>query len=170
MWTIFYWLFCFRKLPKEYKEIYDEIYTKYKFNNGLVLEPKLEKSDPHGFDYTPLSWSDFLKLREAARISADNIGYPVYLVGSVLRRCAPRDIDISVIIPVREYQEMFGILPTKQEDFGQYLANVINKTFDQLSELHTCLIKTHHLDIKVCPDTWWKEKDKMLLASPKNNN
>lgn len=133
-------------------------------------EPILGKNEPHGFDYTPITWEDFLKLREAARISADNIGYPIYLVGSALHKYVPRDIDISVIIPLNEYQLMFGKLPTEQCDFPKYLENVVHKTFDKLQELYFCLINTHNVDIKICPDTWWKEKDKMLLASPKNND
>ena len=131
-------------------------------------EPILGKGEPHGLDYNRITWADFLRIRDAAKIAANNIGYPVYLVGSALRKYHPRDIDISVIIPLKDYEEMFGKLPTEQYQFGSYLGNVINKTFNALQELHFCLIETHHLDIKVCPDIWWPEKDKMLLAAPNN--
>ena len=129
-------------------------------------EPILEKNEPHAFDYTPITWSDFLKIRNAAQIAANNIDWPVYLVGSALSKPNPRDIDISIIIPSPIYQFKYGLLPERQEDFAKYLANVFYKSFEDLKELHTCLIDTHHLDIKVCPDTWWPEKDKMLLAYP----
>lgn len=133
-------------------------------------EPILEKNQPHGFDHTPIFWEDFLKIRNAAKIAANNIGYPIYLVGSALYKDLPRDIDISVIIPLDDYEKMFGKLPDNQDDFNSYLSNVFTKTFDNLQELHFCLFKTHHLDIKVCPNTWWVEKDKMLLAAPNNDS
>lgn len=132
-------------------------------------EPILGKNEPHGFDYKPITWEDFLKIRNAAQIAANNIGYPVYLVGSALSKPIPRDIDISVIIPIDKYEEMFGKLPNDMDKFESYLTNVFNTSFDIISELHVCLMSTHHLDIKVCPDTWWKEKDKMLLVEPNNN-
>lgn len=164
---ILYGHFNFDKLPDEYREIYDGVYVRNVLK-GDFIEPELEKSEPHGFDYTPITWGDFLKIRNAAQLAANNIGYPVYLVGSSLSKPNPRDIDISVIIPLHAYFKMFGPLPKRQEDFAQYLANVFNKTFEDLKDLHTCLIDTHHLDIKICPDIWWKDKDKMLLASPIN--
>jgi hypothetical protein len=131
-------------------------------------EPILGKAEPHGFDYTPIPWSDFLKLRNAAKIAANNIGYPVYLVGSSLSKDIPRDIDVSIIIPLKDYEKMFGQIPDNQEDIFIYMADIWNKTFDKVEELHLCLIETHHLDIKICPDIWWQDKDKLLLASPDN--
>ena len=156
------------KLSGEYREIYDEMYVR-DILRGNFIEPELEKNESHGFDYTPISWADFLIIRNAAKIAANNIGYPVYLVGSALSKPNPRDIDISVIIPLRVYLKMFGPLPKRQEDFDKYLADAFYKTFEDLEALHTCLIETHHLDIKVCPDVWCKDKDKMLLASPNIN-
>ena len=129
-------------------------------------EPILGKAEPHGYDYTPISWEDFLKLRNAAKIAANNIGYPVYLVGSSLSKSLPRDIDISVIIPLKDYEKLFGKIPEKLEDIYVHMANAWNKSFNSIQDLHFCLIETHHLDIKICPDTWWKDKDKLLLASP----
>ncbi len=132
------------------------------------MEPILGKADPHGFDYTPITWSNFVELRNAAKIAANKIGYPIYLVGSALSKGTPRDIDISVIIPLEDYEKMFGEIPTNQQDIYALMADVYSKTFDKLVDLHTCLIETHHLDIKICPDTWWPLKDKMLLAEPTN--
>lgn len=131
-------------------------------------EPILGKADPHGSDYTPIKWSDFLKIRKAAQTAADLIGYPVYLVGSALYKDIPRDIDISVIMPEADYITKFGPYPDDQDGWGLYLAWVHNITFDLIDSLHFCLIGTHHLDIKVCPDTWWPDKEKMLLASPRD--
>lgn len=131
-------------------------------------EPILGKADPHGFDYTPIKWSDFQKLKRAAQTAADNIGYPVYLVGSALYKDPPRDIDVSVIVPYGDYLARFGPLPNTQDGWALYLAMVHNNTFDEIAALHFCLMGTHHLDIKVCPDIWWPNKEKWLLASPRN--
>ena len=133
-------------------------------------EPILGKLEPHGFDYTPITWDNFLKIRNAAKIAANNIGYPIYLVGSSLTKNIPRDIDISIIIPLNDYEKMFGVLPTKQDDMCEYLTNVWNNTFEKIEDLHFCLFETYHLDIKICPDNWWVDKDKMLLAAPDNKN
>jgi len=130
-------------------------------------EPILGKAEPHGFDYQPMKWNAFLKLRESAQKVANSFGYPVYLVGSVLYKEVPRDIDISIIIPLEKYQEMFGKLPEKQEIYAYYLGRVINKAFEYTKDLYFCI--DYHLDIKVCPDTWWTEKPKMLLAEPNKN-
>lgn len=135
----------------------------------IMNEPILGKAELHDFDYTPISWYDFLKLRNAAKTAANNIGYPVYLVGSSLSKSLPRDIDISVIIPLKDYEKIFGKIPEKLDDIYVYMANIQNKCFEKIEDLHFCLIDTHHLDIKICPDTWWQDKDKMLLASPDIN-
>lgn len=130
------------------------------------MEPILGKSHSHGWDYKPITWDNFLKLRDAAQKTADEGGYPVYLVGSALYKEIPRDIDLSVIIPLAKYEKMFGKLPEKQEDYGWYLGYVSEKAFKFTHHLYFCI--DYHLDIKVCPDTWWPDKPKMLLASPKS--
>jgi len=47
----------------------------------------------------------------------------------------------------------------------KYLYDVFHKSFEHIKHLHFCI--DYNLDIKVCPDTWWPEKPKMLLAEPK---
>ena len=128
-------------------------------------EPILGKARPHGYDYKPITWGAFLKLKESAQKVADKFGYPVYMVGSSLYKEIPRDIDISVIMPLDKYEEMFKKLPEKQEYYGAYLGRVIETSFEHIKDLYFCI--DYHLDIKVCPDTWWTEKPKMLLAEPK---
>ncbi len=128
-------------------------------------EPVLGKARPHDFDYKPITWGAFLKLKESAQKVADKFGYPVYLVGSALYKEIPRDIDVSIIIPLEKYEEMFKKLPEKQEYYGAYLGRVIEISFEYVKDLYFCI--DYHLDIKVCPDTWWTEKPKMLLAEPK---
>lgn len=129
-------------------------------------EPILGKAGPHGYDHQFVTLEAILALKEAAQLAADSIGYPVYLVGSVLYKEIPRDIDISIIIPLKKYEEMFKPLPIKQEYYSTYLSRVITATFDYIKDLYFCI--DYHLDIKVCPDTWWPEKPKFLFTSPKN--
>lgn len=131
----------------------------------MPSEPILGKNKPHGYDYKPITWGAFLKLREAAQKTANASGYPVYLVGSALYKEIPRDIDVSVIMPLNKYEEMFGKLPEKQEDYSKYLLDVFHKAWWFACHLHFC-IDGYHLDIKVCPDAWWPDRPKMLLASP----
>ena len=138
---------------------------------GLIVsmnEPILGKAKPHGYDYKPITWGAFLKLKESAQEVADSFGYPVYLVGSALYKEIPRDIDISVIMPLNKYVELFGELPDKQEGYNFYLGYVFNKGFQYVKPLHFCI--DYYLDIKICPDIWWVEKPKMLLAEPKNTS
>jgi predicted nucleotidyltransferase len=129
-----------------------------------MREPILRKAEPHGYDYKPITWNAFIKLREASQKVADIIGYPVYLVGSALYKEIPRDIDISIIMPLNKFEEMFGELPEKQESYSVYLGWIYRKSFEYVKDLHFCI--DYHLDIKVCPDIWWTEKPKMLLAEP----
>lgn len=129
-------------------------------------EPILGKNKPHGYDYKPITWGAFLKIREAAQKVADSFGYSVYLVGSALYKEIPRDIDISVIMPLDKYEEMFEKLPKKQEYYSGYLGRVFHRSWEHTCHLHVCLMEEYHLDIKVCPDTWWPEKPKLLLAKP----
>jgi len=130
-------------------------------------EPVLSKREPRPDNYKPITWGAFLKLKEAAQKSANAFGYPVYLVGSALHKEVPRDIDISIILPLSEFEELFGNLPTEQKDYGWYLAHTIRKSCNQCNEiisLQFCI--EYNLDIKVCPDTWWTDKPKFLLAEP----
>ena len=132
-------------------------------------EPVLGKAEPHGYDHKPITWGAFLKLREAAQKVADSFGYPVYLVGSALHKEIPRDVDVSVIIPLDKYEELFKKLPEKQKYYSAYLGRVFHRSWQYTCHLHVCDIE-YHLDIKVCPNTWWIDKPKMLLAEPGNND
>ena len=130
------------------------------------LEPILTKDDPHALDYKLLGVDSLIKLQNAAQETADSWGYPVYLVGSAIYKIIPRDIDVSVIIPVDEYEKLFGPIPKTQDEFPQYLCDVFNKSFKYIEPLIFTLCGTHHMDVKVCPNVWWVEKEKILLAEP----
>lgn len=128
-------------------------------------EPVLDKSNPRPDHYRPITDEALKKLKIAAQRTADAVGYPVYLFGSVLYKEIPRDIDISVIIPLERYEQLFGKLPETQDDYGKYLGQVFHKSWWFTKHMHFSV--NYVLDIKVCPDTWWPEKQKKLLAAPK---
>jgi predicted nucleotidyltransferase len=112
-------------------------------------EPILGKSHPHPWDYKPIVWGEFLKLKNSCQKVSDALGYPIYLVGSALHKDIPRDIDISVIIPIEDYEKHFGKLPEKQEEFGEYLAKIMDEicfVYTELIDLQFCI--DYHLDIK----------------------
>ena len=134
-----------------------------------MSEPIFTKREPHKYDYKPMTWWMFLQLRVWAQGVASEIGYPVYLVGSALYRIVPRDIDVSVIMPLADYERLYGKLPEKQEDYSRYLLGVHDKTpriakyfFDGEDALGGKVT----FDFKICPDTWFREKPKLLLAEP----
>ena len=135
-----------------------------------MSEPVFTKREPRKYDYKPMTWWMFLQLREWAQGVANDMGYPVYLVGSVLYKIVPRDIDVSVIIPLADYEQKYGKLPEKQEEYSVYLRDVHNNTehiaryfFDGEDALGGKVT----FDFKICPDIWFKEKPKLLLAEPK---
>ena len=125
-------------------------------------EPILGKNEPHGDDYKSLKIKDYFELRNAAKKVHKKFGCPVYLVGSVLYKEKPRDIDISIIVPLKEYEMMFGKLPGNQDEYPEYLYNVFHESFDFVKDLYDCI--DYHLDIKVCPDSWWPEKEKICIT------
>lgn len=127
-------------------------------------EPILSKRKTRLGSYKPMTWESFLKLEEAAQKVANATEYPVYLVGSATYKELPRDIDISVIMPLEDFETLFGKLPEKQEYYSAYLNRVFHRSWPWVCHLHFCI--DYDLDIKVCPDTWWVERPKMLLAEP----
>jgi hypothetical protein len=136
-----------------------------------MSEPVFTKREPRINDYKPMTWEMFLDLRKWAQGVADSIGYPVYLVGSVLYKdVVPRDIDVSVIIPLNDYEKLYGKLPETQEGYSKYLGNVHDSTpniakyfFDGEDALGGKVT----FDFKICADNWFTDKPKLLLASPK---
>lgn len=135
------------------------------------MEPKLEKHphEPHR-DYKHMTWETFLTLREWAQEMANKEGYPVYLVGSVLWKTYPRDIDVSVVIPVVAFEERFGKIPDTQDGVNNYLAT--NKKLGEANVPYIINVQERlrwvtRIDLKFTPDTWWNYKDRMLLAQPK---
>lgn len=116
-------------------------------------------------DYKPMTWKKFIKLRQCAKNISEHTGYPIYLVGSTLLSDRPRDFDIVMIIPYEEYENMFG----KVDDKNVY--SVIGRAFNYFADpYYFQLINVLggfgkvSLDFKVYPDTWFVNKDKILLS------
>lgn len=125
--------------------------------------PILDKRPSHGYDYKPFTWSMFIKLREWAKSITDRTGWKVYLVGSTLEKELPRDIDVSVIMPFEEYERLYGKWPEDKIERNQYMYKVWEKNVKYYFEADEVL-EEGHIDLKFCPDTWWTDKDKLLLA------
>ncbi len=137
--------------------------------------PTLGKNSPNEiWDNRLMTWTRFLKLRAWAQGVADDNQAPVYLVGSVLKKRKPRDIDISVIFPVAVYEERYGKLPKckSAEHYHQLVKPIMDKAHQDPARLKAYWDAYFNVgrklgfDIKFCPDTWWTDKDKMLIATP----
>lgn len=145
-------------------------------------EPILGKhfAQPHR-DYKLLTWTRFLRLRKWAQRVADHEGAPVYLVGSALTKRIPRDLDVSIIVPHDRFVSQFGPIPREDPD-GQEHWDDPRSMANYMQRLHLYLFNTQpywkwmiemhlwmrftRIDLKICPDSWWPEKDKLLLAAP----
>lgn len=146
----------------------------------MAGEPILGKAhaEPHR-DYKPMTWVRFLRLRAWAQEVANQEHAPVYLVGSALTKTRPRDIDVSIILPHDRFVAQFGPIPPNAESAAEhrdvnYMPAYLAKLANYLGEPPRCY-KQHgmraiqrrtRLDLKICPDSWWPEKPKLLLASP----
>jgi predicted nucleotidyltransferase len=134
------------------------------------MEPIYDKhpSQPH-LDYKMMTWDLFLTIREWAQEVANIEGYPVYLVGSTLRKIYPRDIDIAIILPVEVFEERYGKIPDSKEDLDKYLSHP-NKVWSDKNPYWATLQERvrwiTRIDVKIAPDTWHTQQDKLLLAVP----
>lgn len=142
-------------------------------------EPILGKAhaQPH-HDHKLLTWRRFLLLRAWAQRVADHEQAPVYLVGSALTKSHPRDLDVSIILPHDRFVAQFGPIPRETVDGGPPYSDPKGMAA-YMSKLHHYLYEQRYpwwaqddgvrytrIDLKICPDSWWPEKDKLLLAAP----
>lgn len=130
----------------------------------MINTPIFTKREPRPYDYQQMTWGKFIKLREWAKQAAIEIGYPIYLVGSTLQKEIPRDFDVVITIPAKEFEQMFG--EVTEDNFGAILVkshhHFVKHYFDCIDTLgefgHT------PLDFKVYPDNWFVDEDKLLLS------
>lgn len=141
----------------------------------MAGEPILGKAhaQPHR-DYKLLTWTRFLRLRRWAQRVADHENAPVYLVGSALTKRRPRDLDVSIIVPHDRFVAQFGAIPEPLSPAMQQLMHETNIYLFSTRPYWKWMIEEHcymhysRVDLKICPDSWWPEKDKLLLASPQH--
>lgn len=134
-----------------------------------MIQPKYTKHEPQPqYDYHHMTWEMFLAIREFAQEVANQEGYPIYLVGSVLWKPYPRDVDMSMIMPIEDFEKRYGKLPDdeillkeyldKQEYWGSYGKYRL--------ECETRIRYATRIDFKIQPDVWFQGRDKILLAEP----
>jgi predicted nucleotidyltransferase len=134
-----------------------------------VIQPKYGKmhSQPQ-YDYHHMTWETFLTIRECAQEIANKEGYSVYLVGSVLFKAYPRDLDISMVMPVDDFENRYGKLPDDEESLKTYLDR---KEYWSSYAKYSLGIELRiryatRIDFKIQPDVWFENRDKILLAEP----
>lgn len=139
-------------------------------------EPILGKAPPDYRDGRPLTWKRFLVLREWAQRAGPAHGVSIYLVGSVLTKTRPRDVDVAVVWPVAEYVRLFGPIPPNSVSadatesptpMARYLYGVhatVAESFMRLCDpVFDARLRQIRVDIHFCPDTWWSDRDRLLL-------
>lgn len=138
-----------------------------------IKEVVLTKNDPDSRDYKEYTFKDFILIQNRAQEVADKIGYPVYLVGSAQYKHLPRDIDLAIIIPSDEYLERYNL----HEDAdtvvllpGNVMTIAWYADFENIKGLEQLNFEGYKIDLKICPDNWFVEKPKLLLAKPRSDN
>ncbi len=128
--------------------------------------PQFSKREPRPYDYQEMTWGKFIKLRKWAKKAVKEIGFPIYLVGSTLQKEKPRDFDIVIIIPEKQFEAMFGTL--REDNWAGLLVLSSNKYVKQYWECQECFGEPGFvpLDWKVYPDNWFVGEDRLLLAEP----
>jgi hypothetical protein len=125
-------------------------------------EPVLTKLPPNPKrDHKLMTWERFLRLRAWAQWIAWRQRCTVALVGSVLEKTVPRDIDVALIWPAAEFEAMFGstkYVAHNQAYRDKYASLYISA--QDLVEFDT------RIDVRLCPECWWPEKDRLVLATP----
>lgn len=146
----------------------------------MPMTPKYDKSPfAPQWEYRQPTWDMFLTIREWAQEVANIEGYPLYLVGSALVRMYPRDIDICMIMPLADFEGRYGKLPTASnadaewEKLKGYLdtGGYTDRDFNHESAPYTMTLDSRiryaqRIDFKFSPDTWFRDRDKLLLAEP----
>lgn len=140
-------------------------------------EPILGKSHPAPhWENKLVTWPRFLKLRAWAQRVADHEQAPVYLVGSALTKARPRDLDVSIILPHDRFVAQFGPMPDPLTPAMQDLLHrthvylYVTQPYWRWQTDMGCYLGFQRVDFRICPDSWWPEKDKLLLAAPKTES
>lgn len=113
-----------------------------------------------------MTWERFLALRRfAQKIVERDPEAQVYLVGSVLSKLRPRDVDISIVLPLKVYKQRYGHIPEPGTSEMTVHLNVVRSShLDEWVEAQRAVSHVTRCDLRYCPDTWWPEKDRLRLA------
>ena len=131
--------------------------------------PTYDKSAPAPqWEYHLMTWEMFLVVREWAQEVARAEGYPVYLVGSTLWKPYSRDLDIAILMPLEAFEARFGPIPRDEERRKAYLTRAEYARDGHLygMTLASRLMYAKRVDCKIQPDTWFPQRDRLLLATP----
>lgn len=138
--------------------------------SGNLPEPILGKHHPQPRrEHKVMTWPRLLALRAWAKEVATAEHANVYLVGSVLTKVRPRDIDIAVILPDDAFQERFGPVPSDPEKMKAYMHHIAEATGERCMDAQIVARWRTRIDVKFCPASWWSDKDRLLLASSTAN-
>lgn len=133
------------------------------------MQPNYGKSDyAPQWEYHKMTWETFLTIREWAQQVANAEGHPVYLVGSVLWKPYPRDLDISIIMPVKDFEARYGAIPDNESEMKAFLdkREYWSSWGGYQLKLQERIRFVSRVDIKITPDVWFADRDKLLLAEP----
>lgn len=127
-------------------------------------QPTFLKREPRPYDYQVMTWGKFIKLREWAKKASQRIGYPIYLVGSTLYKKVPRDFDVVIVIPEKEFEEKYGELT--EENWQGVLVKAYNHYVKEYFDCVDTLGQFGQvpLDFKVYPDNWFVNEDRLLIG------
>ena len=115
-----------------------------------IKEPILSKNESHPLDYKELTFKDFLIIQEVSQEVANKIGYAVYLK----LKNKSRKTDI------KKYDIKDG------DSAASCLGASWYGSFEDIVPLLTLGIEDYKIDLKITPNTWWTEKEKIILAKP----
>lgn len=133
------------------------------------LSPQYDKAEfAPQWEYHRMTWDMFLVVREWAQEVARQEGYPVYLVGSTLWKLDARDLDVAIVLPVRDFETRYGVVPVDPEKLKRY---VTTGAFNEQASLYQLNLAERiwfakRVDCKIHPDTWFNDRDRLLLATP----
>ncbi len=134
--------------------------------------PVLGKVPTTAKDYAPIPLETMEHLLNWARWVSVEAGAPVYLVGSVLHKPQPRDIDVAIIWPLDTFERLFEPVPREdsQAKWDWFWAAERVQYGN-----HALKMSASHgvgyiprIDVKCCPDVWFPDQPKLLIAHPGN--
>lgn len=134
--------------------------------------PIYEKTDPHPTrDFAPITPATMEHLFNWARWASVEAGSPVYLVGSVLYKTRPRDIDVAIIWPLDRFEHLFGPVPQDESEWTAFWTQ--DGLRHALGAFHVSASSgvghIPRIDVKLCPDVWFLDKPKVLIGHPTNH-